>query len=604
MHETSHIKRRDLLVGLLQRAALVIYWWNPLVHRVSAALTQTREQICDDLVTQHTRHADGYAALIVEFASRVVNRSIAAPVLGVTDGSTKDLTLRIRRLLRPERNMATSLNARMKAVAIAFTLTLLLSLAGTTVHVAMAKSPAEGGREHATSKIPPDDAGKQREKTVRIVDESGKPVVGATIVPSYITTKHANYPWHVKGIGGSELPILTTDANGKVAIQIPRFAVPDEKIVPLKLICSVKHPDFAETSFNEVTVTDDVLEDVATIVAKRGAQVDVAAFVGDQLLPMDRVYALLSTKSPADREDMKVNTKGWLQLPRLPAGEECMRMAYFPEDGPARFSEVRHLQLFDGDRFELRFEMKPSVSVNGRLDEGVPRPIKNGRVVAVVGEMTAGRYFLEWHAWAKVKEDGSFKLEGLPQGELEVIALCDGYIAESGARPDANRNDEELNPDLLRPQVFTIATAMDPITLKMTRTSDCQIHVLGPDARPVNGAKCSFSPGVSWWHGGGGGYCFPLHSTIESLTDPKGMIERCRSDQLFTAETNADGKAVVKNLPSGALQFTIDHDDLELPMGEWDRYRYIDLTPGEQSDVTVRMQRKGKQFLGERSDRN
>ena len=101
LHETAHIKRRDLLVGLLQRAALVIYWWNPLVHRVSAALTQTREQICDDLVTQHTRHADGYAALIVEFASRVVNRSIAAPVLGVTDGSTKDLTLRIHQLYVP-----------------------------------------------------------------------------------------------------------------------------------------------------------------------------------------------------------------------------------------------------------------------------------------------------------------------------------------------------------------------------------------------------------------------------------------------------------------------------------------------------------------------
>ena len=80
------------------------------------------------------------------------------------------------------------------------------------------------------------------------------------------------------------------------------------------------------------------------------------------------------------------------------------------------------------------------------------------------------------------------------------------------------------------------------------------------------------------------------------------MIERCRSDQLFTVETNADGKAVVKNLPSGALQFTIDHDDLELPMGEWDRFRFVKLKPGEISDVTVTVQRKGNQFLGGRSD--
>ena len=456
------------------------------------------------------------------------------------------------------------------------------------------------------NRVQGDDADEQRVKTVRVVDELGKPIVGATVVPWAIRTQRgAHGSWSPKGLGGSEPPTLTTDDDGKVTIQFPRFAEKNEKIAPKQLTCRVTHPDFAETAYNDVTVTDDVLDEVATIVIKQGAQVEVGAFVRDRPLPMDRVYALWSSPSQADRKNLKVNAQGRLQLPRLPAGKECMRLGYFPEDGPALFSDVQQLHLVDGEQFDMRFEMKPAVDVEGQLDKGVPRPVKNGRVVAAIIETPEGGHSLDWRVWTKINEDGSFKLQALPQGDLQVIALCDGYMAESGAPPNFASDNERRVSSFNRPQVFSITPEIHQVSLEMTRTSDCQFHVLGPDGRPVAGAKCSFWPNVGWWTGGSQIYCSPLYSTFELLTDSRRTMERFRSDQLFTAESDADGKAVVKNLPSTESRFIVIHDDLELPIGDSkDRYGHVDLTPGERSEVTVTLQRKGTQFVGEESDRN
>jgi hypothetical protein len=456
-------------------------------------------------------------------------------------------------------------------------------------------------------KVRADDAGEHREKTVRVVDESGKPVVGATVVPWAIRTQRgAHGAWSANGLGGSEPPTLTTDADGKVTIRFPRFAQKHEKIAPKELTCRVTHPDFAETSYNKAIVTDDVLNDVATIVVKQGAQVEAEAFVGDRLLPMERVYALWSSPSQADRKDMKVNAQGRLQLPRLPAGKESVRLVCFPEDGPALLSDVQQLQLANGDRFDARFEMKPAIDVGGQLDEDVPRPVKNGRVVVAVIDGSDGGNALQWRAWAKINDDGSFKLAALPQGDLQVIALCDGYMAQSGAPPDFVSDNKRRASSLNRPQVFGITPEMHQITLRMTPTSDCLFRVLGPDGSPVAGAKCSFWPNVHWWSDGSQIYCSPLYSTFEWLTDPRrAMEERFRSDPLFSAETGPDGRAIVKNIPSTEKSFHITHKELEVPINESkDRSGSVDLSPGEQSEVTVTLQRRGRQFVGEESDGN
>ena len=103
------------------------------------------------------------------------------------------------------------------------------------------------------------------------------------------------------------------------------------------------------------------------------------------------------------------------------------------------FSRVEQRQLVDAEQYEISVTLEKSASVRGKLDENVPRPVKNGRVVAEIIQPPAQPLSgsgLTWRDWAKIEEDGSFALDGLPRGDVQLIAMCDGFIAESGTAPN------------------------------------------------------------------------------------------------------------------------------------------------------------------------
>ena len=47
VHELAHIKRRDHLVGWVELAASIVWWWNPLFWFVRAARREQAELACD-----------------------------------------------------------------------------------------------------------------------------------------------------------------------------------------------------------------------------------------------------------------------------------------------------------------------------------------------------------------------------------------------------------------------------------------------------------------------------------------------------------------------------------------------------------------------------
>jgi beta-lactamase regulating signal transducer with metallopeptidase domain len=606
IHELAHIRRRDLLIGLLQRVGLVAYWWNPLFYRLSATISLVREEICDDLVTKHTPADNGYIALIVELATRVADRRVAGPVLGAAEGNAGELMNRVRRLLDSNRDLSTSLDARTAAAGATIGFGLLLSLAVTGVHVATAEGPksehanmqdATTTRADSTKDTLPDSllSKDELEKVVLVIDTLGKPVVGATVVPWAIRFNRGHHSWTTNGNGASEPPVLTTGADGKVTIRFPRYVNRSSHELSEQLTCRVNHPDFAETSYNDVPVTGAELPKIGTIVLKPGATVEVTAFSGDRPLLMDRVFALWSSRSYEGSKQVKVKADQRLQLPRLPAGEEMMRLAYIPDKGSALFSDVKLQQLSDGNHYELRFEMKPAATVEGKIDASVPRPIKNGRIVAGIIEQSKDHDSLYWQTWALIREDGSFTLDALPRGNLQVIAICDGFMAESGNIPDFISEEERASAHSGRntPQVFPLVEGENQITVKMTPTAECMIHVRGPDGLPVEGAFCQCSPNVKWWNGGSQIYCAPLVSTLDYLTDPKGVRERGKKDRLFSAETNAAGIAVIKNVPTTEQGFLVTHDQLQMPTNDSNRPEVdVKLVAGRQTEVTVNLQPK------------
>jgi len=95
LHELAHVRRRDLLVNLLQGLVEIVLFYHPAVWWISQRVRVERELCCDDVVTEHVEPV-GYARallLLEEHRSRTVVLAAAA-----TDGSLKH---RIARLVGP-----------------------------------------------------------------------------------------------------------------------------------------------------------------------------------------------------------------------------------------------------------------------------------------------------------------------------------------------------------------------------------------------------------------------------------------------------------------------------------------------------------------------
>ena len=63
IHEVTHARRRDNLIGLIHEIALCGLWFHPLVWLAGSRLAMFRELSCDDLVIEHSHGADLVTAL-------------------------------------------------------------------------------------------------------------------------------------------------------------------------------------------------------------------------------------------------------------------------------------------------------------------------------------------------------------------------------------------------------------------------------------------------------------------------------------------------------------------------------------------------------------
>jgi beta-lactamase regulating signal transducer with metallopeptidase domain len=602
-HEIAHLLRRDHWVRWVELGIFACYWRYPIVWWARRELRIAEEQACDARVVRVYAGIDtSYVEALIAVIDRIQTPAHPISAMASPLGGEGTLKQRVEAIVAGgDWRVGKMAVAALAMVAISLFCSVQTS-ADQPPPAALAEPPAAESPVAAPSAAVPSAAVpvEMLSKTIRVVDAQGAPIAGATVVPWAIrTVKGSHGPWRLAGLGDSEPPTLTTDADGRATIPFPRFAQRSERILPRELTCRVEHPGYALTDYNDVIVMPDELEKVQTIVLQTGARVEVVAFDGDRPLPMDRVRAQWSSPGMSDSEPSEVNPAGRLELPRLPPGTELLRLAYFPEQGPMLLSEVETLHLANDKRKELRIEMKPTTRAEGRLDASVPRPIKNGRVVAEIIDKLEMQS-LNWTSYANIREDGTFVLENLPYGDLQVIALCEGFMAESGAPPKSFDPVGQGSLSGLRPQVFPLTDAKNEIVVEMVPTASCQIRVLGPDNHPVADALCSFWPNVHWWYGGSQLYCAYQFSSAEGLKDPKqwkSMFKK--SGGMFSATTNASGIAVVYNLPAEQRHFVVRHEGLELPISDpQSRYATVELQAGQQTDVTVKLQEKGKQFIG------
>ncbi|MFC5373194.1 M56 family metallopeptidase [Brevundimonas faecalis] len=114
-HELAHIRRGDWLFALLSRLALALFWFNPLVWLLHAALAARTEEAADALaVDRMDRRA--YARVLIDIASDFAQPAPAGlAALGMT-GSHASLAKRISRIMKtrsktPSRPLALALSA-------------------------------------------------------------------------------------------------------------------------------------------------------------------------------------------------------------------------------------------------------------------------------------------------------------------------------------------------------------------------------------------------------------------------------------------------------------------------------------------------------------
>jgi beta-lactamase regulating signal transducer with metallopeptidase domain len=96
LHELAHLKRRDHLVGWIELAAGVVWWWNPLFWFVRSALREQAELACDAWVIAALPNGRrAYAESLLALSGAAVQGTPSVAVVGIRATSRRVLERRL-----------------------------------------------------------------------------------------------------------------------------------------------------------------------------------------------------------------------------------------------------------------------------------------------------------------------------------------------------------------------------------------------------------------------------------------------------------------------------------------------------------------------------
>jgi hypothetical protein len=242
----------------------------------------------------------------------------------------------------------------------------------------------------------------------------------------------------------------------------------------------------------------------------------------------------------------------------LPPGKFLLRLVGLPDVGAATFSDVVEVNLASGESLEFRLPLKRAMAFHGQLDATVPRPVSNGLVVVnVCTSIENCSLPMQWRAEAVVMADGSFELESLPSGEVELIASCDGFVSTNPPADERSRHAR-------LPQRFP--TGLGVIAMEIAAAA--RVRVLDRSGQPIVGAQIVFQPNVQWGDRSSGHFDSGGFSTANMLRSPPGdwrkrLAEPGRRAR-FHGVTDERGTVTIVNLPAGEQRYHVHAPGFEV----------------------------------------
>ena len=384
---------------------------------------------------------------------------------------------------------------------------------------------------------------------VRVVDADGNPVVKVKVAPWALRSSQG-HGWWRKGDdrAGVDPKEAFTDEAGNAVVLYPYFRDRTERIRTTSVSLQVDHPDFAYVDDLHIDVPLETT-DPHVIKLAAGVPCEVRPTLNGKSANLDNLFALWSDgRSWQPGSAPQKSPDGTLRIPAMPPGDNSVLLVVLDGERATHFSAITDFKLAPGEPKKIDVALRPALRVRGVLSDNVPRPVRAGRVKAwTLDPASAANNRAEWWTWAPIEADGTFTIDGWPADEpLQLIAICEGFMATSGSAPDCVKDPPDPKEDPYnRPQVFR-PTADKQIELAMTPLVPCVVTAVDEDEKPVAGVSVESWPNVGWWNSGSQIYCYPLARGERMLRerDYYNSIDKAFPNP-FQAETDAQGKATL-----------------------------------------------------------
>ncbi len=441
---------------------------------------------------------------------------------------------------------------------------------------------------------------------ILVLDPDGNPVEDAVVRPIDLMSVGHSVEWSKWNIErDGPIPELFSDENGKVEMPYPKFG--KGKLEIAKLDFKVEHPGFVVYDGHI-----DVEELTAIVKLVPGFRIAVTALDArtNKKITAD-LYGVING-SDVGSAKWKMRDDGMLVSPVLGKEQTGLRVVKLTPGEPVLYSEWIDISLEDRSRvLQRNLKLSLGTRVDGRLDDSIQRPIRNGHVCAMIVRKTrsqrsdGGYNHWVWFDKTPIAENGSFVFESLPSDEvLQMIPICEGWVPKKpileSVKEFFSDGEFQLAQDRAIPQILRLEGELVRTILFMEPATSVRVTVVDQDGDPLPGADVNMWPNQLWFEGGSqvlGGSI----SMSEVLVALRNGERELPWKSPFMATTNADGIALIKNLPVNQIELvgaSLDGFEMKsMKSDRIDRKYLVQTKPNATAEVTVHMQPEGTQVL-------